>query len=118
MRLEVVGLILMVLLPLVLALLGLLTSLLLAPRNPNPNKLRRYEAGNPPHGDAKAPLLMQYMGFALLLVAIEPIVVISALLLIGIVANSLLVLACAIVISATSAALAYRYSKEVKEWSV
>lgn len=118
MRMEILGLIIIILLPLVVAALGFLTSLLLAPRNPNPNKLRRYEAGNPPYGEAKAPLLMQYMGFALLLVSIEPIAVISALVLIGATASSIVVLVCAILVSIAVAALAYRYSKDIREWSL
>jgi len=47
-------------------------AMLIAPRRPTPQKLMRYEAGNPETGPAKAPLAMQYLGYLLMLVALEP----------------------------------------------
>jgi len=46
--------------------------MLIAPRRPTPYKLMRYEAGNPETGPAKAPLAMQYLGYLLMLVTLEP----------------------------------------------
>ncbi len=48
----------------------------LAARNPNVVKLQRYEAGNPPVGEARYVFPVQYVGFLLMFLGIEPIMVI------------------------------------------
>ncbi|MCE4617418.1 MAG: NADH-quinone oxidoreductase subunit A [Desulfurococcales archaeon] len=42
-----------------------------------PLKYERYEAGNPPSGKAKVALSMQYFGYLVTFLALEPIVVLS-----------------------------------------
>ncbi|MEZ0319840.1 MAG: hypothetical protein ABWK05_07620 [Pyrobaculum sp.] len=56
---------------------------LLAPRRSSEVKERRFEAGNPPYGEAKRRLVMQYIGYIYLATAIEALVgimIIAALL--------------------------------------
>lgn len=36
-------------------------------------KRLRYEAGNPPRGDARVPVLYQYFGYILIFVALDPV---------------------------------------------
>ena len=52
----------------------------LAARNPNPSKLQRYEAGNPPVGEARYVFPVQYVGFLLMFLGMEPIIVILLIL--------------------------------------
>nr|KJR72708.1 MAG: NADH-ubiquinone oxidoreductase [Vulcanisaeta sp. AZ3] len=52
----------------------------LAARNPNPVKLQRYEAGNPPVGEARYLFPIQYVGYLLLFLGVEPIIVILLIL--------------------------------------
>ncbi len=52
----------------------------LAARNPNPSKLQRYEAGNPPIGEARYVFPVQYVGFLLMFLGMEPIIVILLIL--------------------------------------
>ncbi|BDR93263.1 NADH dehydrogenase subunit A [Vulcanisaeta souniana JCM 11219] len=51
-----------------------------AARNPNASKLQRYEAGNPPVGEARYVFPIQYVGFLLMFLGIEPIIVILLIL--------------------------------------
>lgn len=52
----------------------------IAARNPNPVKLQRYEAGNPPVGEARYVFPIQYVGFLLLFLGIEPVIVVLLIL--------------------------------------
>ncbi len=57
-----------------LTLLLVLWFLDLVTRGPeHPLKRLRYEAGNPPRGEARAPVLYQYFGYILLFVALDPV---------------------------------------------
>ncbi len=46
-----------------------------------PYKYERYEAGNPPKGEARGKVSMQYLGYLIVFLAVEPAVVVFALLL-------------------------------------
>ncbi len=48
-----------------------LVGYLLAPKSPHVAKERRFEAGNPPFGEVKRRLLMQYVGYIYMVTAIE-----------------------------------------------
>ncbi len=65
---------------LVLGLLGmglaLLLSKILVTGEEAPFKRKRYEAGNPPSGEAKKRLPYQYYGYIIVYLAVEPIFVI------------------------------------------
>jgi NADH-quinone oxidoreductase subunit A len=39
----------------------------------HPYKRLRYEAGNPPRGEARLPVLYQYFGYILIFVALDPV---------------------------------------------
>ncbi len=52
----------------------------IAARNPNASKLQRYEAGNPPVGEARYVFPIQYVGFLLMFLGMEPIIVILLIL--------------------------------------
>ena len=52
----------------------------LAARNPNVVKLQRYEAGNPPVGEARYVFPIQYVGFLLVFLGMEPVIVILLIL--------------------------------------
>ncbi len=65
---------------LLLGLLGigltLLLAKLIAEGPEEPYKRKRYEAGNPPSGEAKKRLPYQYYGYIIVYLAVEPIFVI------------------------------------------
>jgi len=48
---------------------------LITPKNPTPVKIQRFEAGNPPLGTRKFVLPMQYVGFLLMFLGCEPVLV-------------------------------------------
>lgn len=76
----------LVALPLALTLLLLVTILvlrLLIPREPEGLKEDRYEAGNPPSGRARKPLGMQYFGFLIMFLGLEPILILSFFVFVG-----------------------------------
>jgi NADH:ubiquinone oxidoreductase subunit 3 (chain A) len=52
----------------------------LAAKNPNAVKLQRYEAGNPPVGEARYIFPIQYVGFLLVFLGMEPVIVILLIL--------------------------------------
>jgi NADH-quinone oxidoreductase subunit A len=52
----------------------------LAAKNPNVVKLQRYEAGNPPVGEARYVFPIQYVGFLLVFLGMEPVIVILLIL--------------------------------------
>ncbi|MEM0483339.1 MAG: NADH-quinone oxidoreductase subunit A [Pyrobaculum sp.] len=94
--------------------------MLIAPRRPTPYKLMRYEAGNPESGPAKAPLAMQYLGYVLMLVTLEPAVAIP--LAVHIMFNNLqLTVITALiggVVAVAASAYGYRYAKRIELWRV
>ncbi|CCC82434.1 NADH-quinone oxidoreductase subunit A [Thermoproteus tenax] len=57
-----------------LTLLAIYLIYLLAPQAPTEAKRRRYEAGNPPHGEPKSRLAMQYFGYVLMLVTLGALI--------------------------------------------
>jgi len=94
--------------------------MLIAPRRPTPTKLMRYEAGNPETGPAKAPLAMQYLGYVLMLVTLEPAaaIPIAVFMFTG---NLLLTVLTAVVggvVTLAASAYAYRYAKKIELWRV
>ncbi len=115
---DLVGILLVVVVPLVVALIGILTSYLLAPRVPNPRKVRRYEAGNPPLAEPKAPLPMQYIGYALLLTSLEPILVFTILLTVGTWEVALPLIMVAVILAVVGVMYSLRYVKDIKEWGL
>ncbi len=92
----------------------------IAPRRPTPYKQMRYEAGNLEVGPAKSPLAMQYLGFLLMLVTLEPAVAIPIA--IYLFTNDLwltiltTLLGSSVALAASS--YAYRYAKEIELWRV
>lgn len=50
-------------------------GLLMGRPSKDPLKDARYEAGNPPHGKARSWIPMQYYGYLILFLALEPILV-------------------------------------------
>ncbi len=113
---DLVGILLVTLVPFAVALIGILTSYLLAPRVPNPRKVRRYEAGNPPLAEPKAPLPMQYIGYALLLTSLEPILVFTILITVGTWSAALPLIIIAVILTVVGVAYSLRYVKDIKEW--
>ena len=73
----VVGILIAVCILMDVAILGL--AKILPQRNPTPVKIQRFEAGNPPLGVPKFVMPMQYMGFMVMFMALEPILVLFLL---------------------------------------
>ena len=46
-----------------------------------PLKYQRYEAGNPPKGEARGKVSMQYLGYLIIFLSVEPAVILLAILL-------------------------------------
>jgi NADH-quinone oxidoreductase subunit A len=67
------------LLALILPTLGLFLAFVagrvLTPRAPNPDKLARFEAGNPPFGRARGIFPMQYYPYLVVFLTVEPLVI-------------------------------------------
>ena len=88
------------------------------PLKPTTIKLMRYEAGNPPLGQFRYVLPMQYFGYLFMFVALEPLIV---LLLVLSVASStitsmtslLILVALCLVVMIPLLYTAYRYSIEI-----
>lgn len=59
---------------------ALLIAYFLTKGPPGPYKRKRYEAGNPPTGEAKKRIPYQYYGYIIIYLAVEPIFVILYLL--------------------------------------
>lgn len=95
-------------------------AMLIAPRRPTPYKQMRYEAGNPEAGPAKAPLAMQYLGYLLMLVALEPAVAIplAVYLFLHDVVTTAVVAIIGILITLAGTIYAYRYAKNINHWRV
>jgi len=77
---------------------------------PTVEKVQRFEAGNPPVGLQKWTLPMQYLGFMLMFMAAEPILVI--ILLISAIPNYVLTLI-AFILLLPAIYVAYKYSEEI-----
>ncbi|MCC6020307.1 MAG: NADH-quinone oxidoreductase subunit A [Thermoproteaceae archaeon] len=95
-------------------------ALLIAPRRRTPYKLMRYEAGNPEAGPAKAPLAMQYLGYLLMLVTLEPVaaIPIAIYMLLGDVQLAALSAAACGAASAAAFSYAYHHARRVERWRV
>ena len=93
--------------------------MLIAPRRPTPYKLMRYEAGNPETGPAKAPLAMQYLGYLLMLVTLEPAAAIPIAVYMFTEENLTLTVLTAViggVVALAASTYAYRYAKKIELW--
>lgn len=103
-----------------LTLLAIYAVYLIAPQAPTEAKRRRYEAGNPPHGEPKAPLAMQYFGYVLMLVTLEPLVVLPIVyfaLKPTSLASAAMVLA-ALALVAAASIYGYAHSRDIRKWTV
>lgn len=92
--------------------------MLIAPRRPTPNKLMRYEAGNPEAGPAKSPLAMQYLGYILMLVTLEPAVAIPLAVQMAF-KDTALTIATSLIGGAVAIAASlygYQYAKKIELW--
>ncbi|MEZ0318374.1 MAG: NADH-quinone oxidoreductase subunit A [Pyrobaculum sp.] len=94
--------------------------MLIAPRRPTPYKLMRYEAGNPESGPAKAPLAMQYFGYILMLVALEPAAAIpvAVYMATGDLYTTVAAAVAGAAVSLAASAYAYRYAKKIENWRI
>ncbi len=68
--------ILLVILSVITDALVIYIAFKVAEKRPSPVKAFRYEAGNPPVGEVKFVLPMQYVGFLIMFFAVEPILAI------------------------------------------
>ncbi|MGC9108413.1 MAG: NADH-quinone oxidoreductase subunit A [Infirmifilum sp.] len=73
-------LLLVVILGILAGLLVILLALLLERGPARPFKRLRYEAGNPPKGEAKKRIPFQYYGYLILYLGIEPLIILLYLL--------------------------------------
>gem|GEM_PF-836685 len=113
-----IGVLIVLALSIIGSLIGFIACYFIAPKRPSIVKERRFEAGNPPTGPPKTRLAMQYLGFVLLLTTVEPIIVITTILIVGALglANAWLIIGIAIVLSIIAVYFAYRYSITIREW--
>jgi len=102
-----------------LLLLSVLVSWRLGAKNPNPAKYDRYEAGNPPTGEPKGRLAMQYFGFLILLTGSELIALTPAIMYVATGDQSLIPVAVAApIIVAILAIWGSRKALRIEEWQV
>lgn len=90
---------------------------LLAPRRPSELKERRFEAGNPPYGEVKRRLVMQYIGYIYLVTAVEALVgvmIIAALL--GVSVELLTAVGVALGALLAFVAKYIKYVADIKKW--
>jgi len=94
--------------------------MLIAPRRPTPYKLMRYEAGNPETGPAKAPLAMQYLGYLLMLVTLEPAaaIPIAVYMFTGDLLLTVFTAVVGGVVALAASTYAYSYAKKIELWRV
>lgn len=94
--------------------------MLIAPRRPTPYKLMRYEAGNPETGPAKAPLAMQYLGYLLMLVTLEPAVAIPIAVYMAFNDLALTIVSALLggAVAVAASVYGYRYAKRIELWRV
>jgi len=62
-------------------LFGFAVSRLVAPPKPTPLKNERFECGNPPSKEGRGQLTMQYYGYLVVFLTVEPVFIYSFLLL-------------------------------------
>ncbi|HID17500.1 TPA: hypothetical protein EYP26_04315 [Candidatus Bathyarchaeota archaeon] len=67
--------------------LGYLISRLITPRRRYPLKVRRFEAGNPPHGRSRGMFVMQYYAYLIVFLTIEPIVIYLFMIIVNVVSS-------------------------------
>jgi NADH-quinone oxidoreductase subunit A len=93
-------------------------AMLIAPRRPTPYKLMRYEAGNPETGPAKAPLAMQYLGYILMLVTLEPAaaIPIAVFMFTGDLLLTVLTAVIGGAVALAASTYAYSYAKKIELW--
>jgi NADH dehydrogenase subunit A (EC 1.6.5.3) len=94
--------------------------MLIAPRRPTPYKQMRYEAGNPETGPAKAPLAMQYLGYLLMLVTLEPAaaIPIAVYMFTGDLLLTVFTAVIGGVVTLAVSTYAYSYAKKIELWRV
>lgn len=104
----------------VLMLAAVYDVMLIAPRRPTPQKLMRYEAGNPEAGPPKAPLAMQYLGYVLMLVTLEPVAALplAVFLFTNNVELTIAVALLSAVVILAASIYAYKYAKRIDMWRV
>ncbi len=92
--------------------------MLITPRRPTPYKLMRYEAGNPETGPAKAPLAMQYLGYLLMLVTLEPAaaIPIAVYMFTGDLLLTVITAVIGGVVALAASTYAYSYAKKIELW--
>jgi len=92
--------------------------MLITPRRPTPYKLMRYEAGNPETGPAKAPLAMQYLGYLLMLVTLEPAaaIPIAVYMFTGDLLLTVITAVMGGVVALAASTYAYSYAKKIELW--
>ena len=92
--------------------------MLITPRRPTPYKLMRYEAGNPETGPAKAPLAMQYLGYLLMLVTLEPAVAIpiAVYMFTGDLLLTVITAVMGGVVALAASTYAYSYARKIELW--
>lgn len=103
------------------ALLLALWFLDLVTRGPeHPMKRLRYEAGNPPRGDARVPVLYQYFGYVLLFVALDPVFMLLFILptLAGEWERAVLLSLVSVALLLPPVAYAVRYARRRSYWSL
>ena len=84
-----------------------------------PLKYQRYEAGNPPKGEARGKVSMQYLGYLIVFLAVEPAVILLAILLAApqaLAGKLLAVLGVFIAVYAPLLAYSIAESKRVESW--
>lgn len=101
-----------------LLFLAIYAIYLIAPQAPTEAKRRRYEAGNPPQGEAKSRLAMQYFGYVLMLTILEPLVAIPLVYfaLSPTSVESAVYLLVAVTLLALATLYAYAHSKDIRKW--
>ncbi|MFN3803755.1 MAG: NADH-quinone oxidoreductase subunit A [Pyrobaculum sp.] len=93
---------------------------MLAPRRPGKVKERRFEAGNPPYGEVKRRLVVQYVGYIYMATAFEAVaglLIVAALIYQWVTPELALTLAVVLALSAIYVARYLAVISDVKRWS-
>lgn len=101
-----------------LTLLAIYAIYLIAPQAPTEAKRRRYEAGNPPQGEAKSRLAMQYFGYVLMLVTLEPLIAVPIIYfaISPLSVESAIYLLVIVALIVLASLYAYAHSKDIRKW--
>lgn len=93
-------------------------GLLMARPSTDTFKDARYEAGNPPHGRARSWIPMQYYGYLILFLALEPVLVLLYLYpeYIGLSKRGPLILVAALAIVSLPLVYGLRQAREIGRW--